>query len=759
MKQQLFHADEYPEAADFARTGEHLVEAAGNLAGDLGGYPHHYAAVTVTEAAATKITINPGRIYFNGSLYDLDDAFELDLVARLPLVVGDTVWCAILLSGITAVDQAQRQVLVDADTGETDVQYIDNVRRFTITAAEQAGIPGPTPLKPTVAENRCIVAWVLLSATGIETIEMHQPHRVKSLYQVEGRLTIVEGQIVELVESTKSLRTDLSAVAAAQRDAVRPDVFGLVQRDVAAVRRSLRLLEQEPRSYFFDPALTTDKWDTQHSEWNSRIKEGIRFPFASYKDTQLALYDAANPDITITDGLLLPKWSEVVKLSVTGGTGSIIISQLQHTVVNAIRREISRSSVSYGPIQTVCENQKDWATVGESARVGSTLAVAGETFQVVGLATNKQSADWNANPASVGHKNYDVQSVSVSSWTEVYWDYVTEIVGLNGSTFGQTWLNAQAAIMTGLKLRFTSVGSDGDVHVVVCETTDGGQPDFSKVLQKSTVPRAGLAIGKVRFGFRPMLLEPGKRYSFFVVTTGNHAVATVSGNKYAQGSSWRMSDGVWAQVNLEDDLEFEILGAEFARTRTVVEMQPLTMENGITWFRLLASGWAPAGTSSIWEFQVQGESVWRPLTAENASVLYGLPPLIRLRLVMLGTTDLAPAIVMDAKARAETGRTGGAQVARTKAIALGLSTTSLTVDLVIDQWKAAEHTAALKLISGGVTYTPTASSVVTDADNPKKRRLTGNFTVPATSSVTVKIEGTKTGVDEWFGENLFLMAN
>lgn len=715
----------------------------------------------MSQQSATTVVINPGRLLVFDKLYDLDDAFSVNLTSRLPLVLGDTVWVALLLRGRTDVDQAQRPVQVNADTGATDLQMVPKTERLTVECVVQAGIAGPTPLKPTVAETECVVAWVLLAQTGIQAIEMEPSNRAKTLYEVEGRVTILEARMDAIEQVAATLRTDLSAISAKQREAVRPEIFNQVRLDVSAMKRAMRIFENDPRAYFYDSALVPDKWDIPNSLWLARIKEGVRFDWANYRDSQLALYNPANPDVRITENLMLPKWTEETKLSVTGGSGSKNISQLVHQEVTLVRREISRSSVSYGPIVQVCQNQQDWAAAGLSdARAGQTLAVAGETFNVVGQSTSGVGGAWNADPASTGHKNYDVQSVSVSTWTEVYWDQVTETFGLNGSIYGQTFLNSQAMVMTGLRLRFTRVGTDGDVHVCVCECGEDGSPRFDKVLQRATVTRANLSTGWVRFGFRPMLLDPGKRYAFFLTTTGNHQIAFVTDNKFAQGSLFQVTDGAWALVSPIEDLEFELLGAKFSTTRTVVEFEPLTLDGGMTYMRLVAAGWAPAGTSQLWQWQPQGDTNWYDMSPENADILYGLPPLVRLRLVMVGTTDIAPAIVLDSKARGETGRTRGDIRALTKSIAFGLSTTAITVDLTIDRWKNAEHTAVVKIITGGVTRTATATSIWQDPDNDKRRRLTATFSgIPTTTSAVIQIEGTKTGVDEWFGESVFVMAD
>ncbi|WP_173087710.1 hypothetical protein [Devosia sp. 1635] len=760
MKRQIIRDDVYNSGEDHSAHGLNTIEAVGNLAADVAGYPHHYAAVTVSAPAATVVRINPGRLYAAGKVYDLDQPVDVDLQPRLTQVSGDTVWVALLLRGKVDVIRQQRQVLIDADTEETDVQQVEVAEHFTMEGIVQAGIPGPTPLKPTVAETECIVAWVLLSNASVAAIEMHPAHRVRSLYEVEGRLTILEFRFAELVQTVATLRTDLSAVAAAQRDAVRRDVFAQALLDISALRRETRILENEPRAYLYDPGLVNDKWDTDHPMWVARVAEGIRFEFVQLRDDRLELYDAANSDIVVVDGMLLPRYEEVVKLSVEGGTQSKNMSQLVHTEVRAVQREVSRSSTSYGPIVTVCENTKDWERVGTAAKAGKKLAVKGETFKVVGLSTNTRSANWNADPRSDGHKNYDVQKVSTTSWTETYWDYVSEEFGLNGSVYGQTWLNSQMQILTAIRLRFTRVGSSGDAHLVVCECSDDGEPELDKVIYRSTVLHANLAAGKVRFPLRPSLLEPGRRYAWFMVTTGNHQIAYVENNKFAEGSMFQMSDGAWAQGSITEDFEFDLMGAKFLSTRTKIEFQPLNLPGGMTYVRLITPGWAPEGTQALWQFKLPGDDQpWRNITPENADTLYAQPEGIRLRMVMVGTTDLSPALLLGATARSEVGRTQGLLRARTELIQFGVSTNRIVVDLMIDQWVDAQHTATVRLLIGATEYTATAVSIWQDPDKPKRRRLSAVFTgLPSTTSAIVLLEGTKTGVDEWFGESLFVMA-
>lgn len=753
---------EYLKEADYNNLGLLPQLALDDVVGDALAWPAHWAGFSVSMSSAYEVTISPGRYHQGDLVWASDAAQTISLITFFPLAESDEKWLALIARGEerTVYDARAFETSVDPDTREPVSMSTPVIQHRDLNVVVQQGSAVPAPAtRPIIAETDCCIAYVRVTTTGIKEIVPGEYWRVKSVAEIEGRVTALEIWSKEIAESVASLRTDLSALAAAQRDAVRRDVFEQAIRDISGMRRAIRIFEQDPRAYFYDPALTTDMWDTTHSLWLARINEGIRFSFAHQKSDRLTLKNAADPAIMIKGDVMLPAYDEVVRLSVSGGSASKLISQLTHTEVTATQQSVSRTSIEIGPTVTVCENQKDWASAGDAARTGAKLTVAGETFQVVGLATNAVSAAWNANPVSAGHKNYDVQKVSVNTYTSTYWSYKTTTVGLNGSVYGQTWLNSQTQILTGVRLRFSSVGNGGDVHLLTCACDESGRPVVTRTIEVATVEHKDLKAGQVQFALAPGLYEAGARYSWYGITTGNHSIRYVSGNKFAEGSMWQLSDGVWAVPSVTEDFEFELLGPKFRATRTVVDFEAITLENGIDYLRILAAGWAPDGTMATWSFRPSG-GTYKEMSPEGADALYGLPASLDLRLTMVGTTDLAPAIVLDQYARIEVGRHRGDVRAITKPLALGVTATSITVDLTIDQWVEGEHAASVKLMAGTTTYTASTISIWQDPDKPKRRRLTCNFTgLPSVTAVRVLVEGTKAGVDAWFGESLFLMVN
>jgi hypothetical protein len=749
-----FSEAEVAEPADFENIGLYARAGDDNIVGGAIDYPHHWADFTISQTSAIELRINSGRLFAVDKVYSADDPIDLNLQVHLPLVTGDHRFIALLLRGSTETITASRMVETDVETGETVAQAVPKTERRFVEVVVQQGLPSPTPLRPAIAEDQCCLAFVELSTTGIFAVEMANPSRLKSLYEVDGRLTQVEGDMANTIRRTTTMETDIANIAARLGDIPHPVIMRQIKRDIAMLRREIALPD-EARAYWYDAGLLQDAWDKTHATWLARVREGIRFPWAAERDQQLSLIDPGSSLIRMSGALLLPAWTEKARIAVDGDGGSKNISQLVHTVTTAIRKEISRRVTEYGETVTVCENAAEWSMISNRS-VGEMFTKGGETFQIV--------ADLGLWENWPGHNMYAVRRVIIRTVTQTYWDYVTESYGVNGSIYGNTWLCSQPMILTSIDLNFTRVGSTGDVHLFVCECDDSGQPQFGSVIVAGVITAANLRTGWLNFPLRPTLLESGKRYAWFTVTTGNHALATATGNKYAQGSLFSCSDGAWAMGDPLVDFAMRINAASFPATRTVIEFQPLTLENGMTELRLLHGGWEAGGTNLIWEIQNSDaeDDEWTALapSAEGTDTLAGRPALVRLRLVLTGTTDLQPAIVLDSNARGMTFRPRGDMQAVSKSHEFGLSTSSVQLEMVLDQFDTNYHTVAPKLVVDGSVLTPSATVVTPDMVNPLKRTILATFALgSATEEARARVDMTTTDVTVVpFVQNIALYA-
>ena len=389
------------------------------------------------------------------------------------------------------------------------------------------------------------------------------------------------------------------------------------------------------------------------------------------------------------------------------------ISQLVHTETTLVRKEASRVRITYGPTMGACENAAGWSGLGGDSRVGQMLNVGGETFEVVYVGANY----------GPGHQTYGVRQVRYEIYSEPYWQYVTEEVGINGSIYGQSFLVAQPMQVTSLDLSFARVGADGDVHIFIVETTTGGMPRFDAVLAQGKLNHADLVVGWNKAVLPITLLESGKRYAFVTVTTGAHALHISGSNKYTGGTQFLTTDGAFAQGSTETDICFRLNAARYRSPRTVIPMQALNLADGMTQIDMLFAGWVPGGCALGWEIRPSGSNVWTELDDGDPATnpLVGLPASVELRMVMMGTADLQPMIQLDQKAVSRVARNRNTMRAVTKSFPFGFSTTSIQTQYTLDSFDPDRHTFTPAIMVGNTVVNPNTTEITVDPQRPSRR--------------------------------------
>lgn len=759
-KQVIVGGAEYLEPADYERFSQFPQAAIDDAVGDALAYPAHWSAFTVTRQSAQEVTISPGRYYQGRIVYEADEISTVNLTVFLPLAAGDEKWVALIARGETVTMREERAFETSTNPETSDPVLIPTpvieARRVNITV--QQGIAAPPPArKPVIAETDGCIAFVRLTTSGVQDIVPGEKWRVKTLAEVEGRVTAVELRIYQLGEETESLRTNLANTAAAIARMPDHRLFEQVVRDTA--RHSQRLnLPDEARNYWFDQALVRDDWDFAAGGM-FRINEGIRFQYASQRDQTLRLRAYDDPQISIWDNqLVLPAYEEVPRISVPEGTGRLDIASVVHTITTATQHTVAHERVRYGETINVCENKAGWGVIGER-RAGETFRANGEEWVSGGQTSNP----WNQTAiAQNGHAEFAAQRVIRETYYETYTTYNTEQFGLSGAIHGQTFLNSQVMVATSIDIPFTRIGDTGDVTLCLCKVNASGALDFNGVLARTTVLRDALRVGWTKFRFTPTLLDQGQRYGWFMSTPGNHQIQMVSGNVYSGGSRFVCTDGVWAQGSTTEDLPFRLNGARFKANRVVLPFEPIgPVENGMTEIEMVYKTWAPAATSLVWEVRAQGDKEWVPIDPRVNNPLANLPPLVELRMVMIGTPDVAPAIILDRYARVTAGRMRLDMVAITKPIEFGFATAQAQIVLHMDAFDKALHTATPKIVLDDNTVVSPLSVVATvDQDKPSRTKFVANFKLPAgTKRARARVDATTTNVTQVpFGQDIQLCA-
>ena len=752
----IFNQDEVQEPDDFTAIGAGARAGLDAVTGGAIGYPAHWSRFTVSNSGPLAVDVSAGLLFDDEKIFRNDAPVSINIQAYLPVIPGDKKMLAIIADGAEITLAENRLFEVDAETEQTVNQATPKRARRKVNFTIAFGAASPTPLKPEIPADRCCVAYIELSTAGIVAIEQNQSGRVKTLYEHEGRLVSAEADLADTRTSVSSLKTDIANIQMRLGDIPSPVIVRQIKRSVAQLLVEAKV-PADALAYWYDPALVGDEWDVANASWIARIREGLRFEFAAVRDAQLALIAPDAPAIKLSGNLLLPAWTEEKRLEIDGDGDSVNISGAVHTIITAVQKTLSRTVTEYGPSVSICENNAEWSQYLWGKDVGTLFTKDGEEFEI---ATVDQAAWW-LHPA----RFLGVRRIIRRSVEETYWDYVTSEIGLNGSIYGQTFLNTQPFVLTSVDIKFTAAAGAGPVHFLLVECAENGAPNFSAALASTTVDPEDLSVGWVKFEIAPTLLEGGKRYAWVTVTTGNHALATVDGNSYAQGSRFVASDGVWAQANVTSDFAFRLNGAKFSATRTVVELQPLTLDSGMCELRIMHAGWEPAATSLVWEIRNPSipDAEWRSLTLDNvdgADDLMGLPALVQLRAVFQGTVNLQPSIVLDANARGIASRPRGDFVGVSKVKNFGVSTTTIQTETVVDRFVAGKHTVTPKLVIGATIYNPGVTTILDEPSaNGVRRKITCTFTVPATTSARWRCDMASTEVtDLCFIQNAFMTA-
>ena len=576
----------------------------------------------------------------------------------------------------------------------------------------QPGTESVDPQPPAIQSATLAIAYVYLTPTGIDRIEMQSGFVLPNLKLHEMRLFEQEAWRSVAEPRISSIATDLAGLAKKTMSLVGRDTVVELANDVARLKAKVNL-PTAYASYESDYYGNTDKTDAAGVGYSAAVRNGLLFPTAGQASVGLALFNPYDAGIKRSaEDLVLPAYTDRARIQTSGYSGDISASQYQ--VQSQTIREYTATVWDY----------------------------------TYGWNYNYYNGWWNSwywnyygyNWGWYGYYGYRVAR------QETRYELQTVTTSYNGAIIGQTFLVSNAMWLTKVGLQFTQIGASGDVMVAVCET-EGGKPDLLKTLTRVTVARGDLKKypEETAIPVPPVLLEAGKRYALVLITQGDHRLATVSGNDYTQGTLFFGTDGDYFTGDLTKDLMFCLYAAQFAQPRVEVVLQSVSLAGGISDINIAAPQIVPDGCELRYEIQVGGK--WYPL-GDAAMRLSTPPDIVPLRLVLLGTSDLAPAFRL--APNAITGSRAATSLAHwSKLRTLAAPSSSITVQVVVAQWDAAHHTLACEIKSGATTYTP-ATTVVRDEPDGQAKRITFTFTPPAISTYAIKLTGARSAASAPF---------
>jgi hypothetical protein len=731
-----------------------------------------FTGFTTVQTAPAVVTVGNGRLYHNGLVFynDSEGGSSLDLLGVLPVVtrryVGVVAWGQEI-----ETDTEPRTFLTDPVTRATVARVVSTESRRWANVSTVIGAEGPDPQPPSVASNTLAVAWILLDSTGIISITMVDENRAPNLANLDARMNEMDAWRVQTASRLDTLATDISSLASRLAGTASMRFTLKLATDIARVREVLNL----PDTYSMwgaDHFLTPDETDINHVDYLAKVEEGVRFPNAAERDSQFALLNPMDPGVMVQANFVLPAYDQVVRLEVLGRDSEMSISQYQYQTISWELMTKTRTRIRWGTPFVVCINGVWWwAPAGHD--YGSNVGVG--PGGVGGYTPNTDLIyDPVRNILTRGSETFQILDVMepsshtvlrlVQFWVDeivdsYYWRSIVTIEGLSGSVISQTYLNSQGGWLTGVDIFMTRVASTGDVHCIICETNSSGAPDFERAIARSTVTADRLRSPPyaTKFDFLPTYMAKGKRFAIVLQTPGNHFVAIVHNNKFAQGSMFQSTDGAWSVGDLTKDMAFRLYFAKFRTTRCTTQLLSLELNGGISAIDLNYDSTRPPGTQIEYEVQVNGN--WVPLGYYDVNPLVALPPLLPFRVTLSGTTDEMPGIGVASNSRSLTSRPRSdfrhISIARNTPAVV----TTVYVDFRLEGWRGPPyHTFTPRLLTGAGYVTVRTPSLIEDEPQPDDpttlvRRCTWNLAAlggVAINSYKIRSEGTTDNVNAIF---------
>jgi len=686
-----------------------------------------YAGATVTISGTTTVSVSvPLRLYLAGKVYGLDDPSQepisVDFISLLPTSGFKKIVALTLTGSAQDSDTQERDFLVNPTTRETQAQptATDNIRLAQVNTI--GGASAVTPAPPAITVPHLLFCYVTLNPTGVESITQITANRLASIVDIDGRLQIVEVWKDLTQPIIDGMRSDIAKLQNQAGGTQSQLMTSYLLEQVARVSDYLHVSASATfsKSEWF---LDTSDSDTTNSGYLAKVQEGLRFDDANITTSSPVLSNPSDTHFVVSGGLLLPAYNEVPLVSIVGKDSEVAISNAGSQTVSLVSRTVSKTRIRWGNTLDICTNSAMWQNGRYNAITNIFTAQSGETYSV----EPQSLAD-----ALINHRMIRIDQFWVDTYDEIYWDQITTTNSLTGTVAAQTFLMPRAGWITSLDIGFSRVDTAGDVHVILAQVTASGAPDPTNVLTQVTVTRSNLKTYPTltNIPIPATYAEAGTRLAVILITPGNHWLAMVNNNKYAQGTFFTSTDSAWFMGDITRDACFDVNVAAFQAPRVVIDLDPWNNDGGMTDIDMLLYQIAPDPTAISFEVKVSG--VWYPIAAippGGTHPLYGLPASVNARMTMIGTTEVMPGIYLSkSKVSRSRPRTAGEHIslARTTPSAI----TQVQLISTLEGFDPAHHTCVGKLLVGGsyttvVNATATVDTILPDGSTQRTWTFTG----------------------------------
>ncbi|MEM5854044.1 MAG: hypothetical protein QW228_06785 [Candidatus Aenigmatarchaeota archaeon] len=631
-KKVIFRDRQELQADDLNNIEQFTDEAISAIVQDaVSGGKAYFSGLNVSKVSSTEVRIEQGKLYMtDGKIYTLEQPVELNLFTYLPLNFKKIV--AIVAYGTEIETNVEpRDFLIDVTTGTTEPNAVAMQKMRAVNINVVPGDEAVHPAKPLIVSGVVPIAWITLSTTGIDLIERAVENELPSINYLHNEIKKLDAWRREFEPKLTGLSSDMAALS--KEITTRASLNHVIQLalDMARIKERLEMPD-DYKFYGADHFLTLDETDTSPSDYSALVMEGVRPAPSAVTTTSLQVLNPLDPSIRIFDtSLVIPAFREETRLAIQRYVGDVRINAYQYQTTQMVQRTISRTRIRYGEALTVCTNSAFWQS--------------GRYDPITGI-FRRNDETWEVDPAYrqnalIYNRPVRLTRFWIDTYLEPYWEAVTVTHTVTGSIIAQTFLSPNTGYLTSVELYFTEVDTSAALTLSITECT-AARPDPRKTIAIVNVPANELQTGWCKIQLRePVLLDAGKMYAIVLATPGSHRVGYSQGTEYTQGVLMYSQDAQFLYEDASRDLMMRLNFAKFINPITIVQLQPLSLQGGIHDIDILFEALRPEGTEIYFEYQLGG--VWYRISQDTAEQLRTAPPLLPLRVVFTGTTDLQPA--------------------------------------------------------------------------------------------------------------------
>ncbi|BBF92354.1 hypothetical protein [Blastochloris tepida] len=730
MEKQVYFRDyQEQQAADHAAIQAYARQSLDHLVSDAVTATRRYAGLTVVKTAQAEVRVDAGRFYdVGGGVYARSATTIQSMLPHLPAVAKRIVTLA-ATGQETDSDITERDFLVNVETGQTEPRSVAITRSRDVVLSFVAGTESADPQRPVIPVGYVAVADILLDPTQVVSITMLGDNEVASTEDLDLRTDAIETWRGQVDPRISSLASDLAALANEVRAKGGRQDLSRLYEDMARVKERVEIPDTAS-DYGADRFLDSDESDalnTQNLGYDCLVEEGARFADANASEAEITIFAGNDPNASLSDGLLLPRYADALKLEIGPLHSDLGIAQYGFQSHDIVQRTIARKRIRYGVTRTACTNANWWRS-GTYDSATQTFRRGDETWAVLSVSTR----------ASDGHVFYRLQQYWVDEYDDTYWDYVTVEHAITGAQVAQSFLISNDMWLTKVGLFFTSKAANEAVFLTLAEIV-AGVPDLSRAILHQTVPHTAIVVGDwTEVAVQPTFLTKGKRYALVVTSAANHKIGMAEGNGYTAGTFFFSTDGQYYLGDLTKDMMLRLYGAQFGASQVTIELGALNLDGGIRAIDILAGTIEPESTELIYEVQPGGSGAWVPLTADDLTAFSAAPPLARFRARFVGTRDMHAGLkVGGSRVRLSRPKTTFRHISEPQTLAAPSS--DIYVKTLLEGFDETPHDAGCRLRVGAGWETP---DVTVDKAVPTGIERTYRFQLAApTPTFSIELTG------------------